>query len=505
MQSNDTYLIVLMTHTWGSRLEFMYNKLKTIHDTILLVDNSTQDYTFPEESIFFNKSEFEQIDNISEYKTFMNNFNPFFKIYDTLIKYNYVYMIEYDVEFLGSWERLFNLTDGIKSDLIISSLTSNYPNIKKRKNTRKINEDEILKIGKVTGLCKYSFPEKNIQADKSILDIPSDYFSIGLCSFSRYSKKYLNFLYNELPHYKDYFELLIPSLALYHNFSIISLLDTYPDICGVFLPSIQNMQINVSYNKINKLFHPIKVSDYYEDWKKYKSDYTDILNSNLNPKSLEDYSNTKNNYEEFFNISRYDPEGELIKNVITYKFLEKLKTNNACGLELLDFLRSCNIINRNQSNNLVDFKGSTHSDDMILYLIQGCSTNIWMDYEFLIEIIKNMDKYNPGLIFKLLIVISNMNYHNTKTCDIRTILHQALDEILKILYSDEKGKSRIIKNYQQLISIHDYNIPEYIKDLADKEPEEYESSYHVDFIEKYKDFLTYLDMYILLDYKNIAI
>lgn len=260
MQSSENkYLIVLITHKWGSRIEAMYDDFKSIHDTIILADEAYKnEYNFPEESILFNKNDFELAKYKGKYKTFINNFNPFFMIYDKLIEYDYVYMVEYDVECLGDWCDFFKKTDNIKEDLILSTINTNSENIKDLSPlTCPLTTDAFYADIESQNTGYIYIVKDQSKIDKKLIDIPSNYYTKGLHCFSRYSRELLKMLYEELPHYQEFFEILVPTLALYHGFSITGLNQKKHNLVGYFY-ALDKGGLNLSFNDFDKIHHPIK-------------------------------------------------------------------------------------------------------------------------------------------------------------------------------------------------------------------------------------------------------
>lgn len=501
MQSNNNFLIVFMTHKWGTRMQDMYNQFKNIHDTIVLADiESKNEYEMPEDTIYFDKKDF-KLPMYQGYKIFINNYNPFFTIYDKLIKYDYVYMVEWDVEFFGPWKTLFNLTDSIQDDFIISTMYSNHPDYIKYQDTNYISSFIIKEDG--SNLNKI-IELSELDNVKYIYDIPNEFYSIGLHCFSRYSNRFIKFLYKEIPHYKDFFEIVTPTLALYNGYSVTNLRKSYPKLIGSFTG---NNDVEISCKSTYKLTHPNRTTDYYTEWKNYINNYDEIMNMQFNIQEVE--SREEDNFDEILGSMYIDAEGMVMKHLIKWKLLHIMSDNKCSCDDTLSFLKKYDLIDSNIYENYlnISFNNLTITNDLLLYLTQIIGMCAGLNYNLILNIIEHKETCNKGLYYNFLISLANMSYRDIKYKDLGNTLISEINTTLNELIEIPEGVKLIKSKYDVLKSIDNYNIPNHIDEIIQNhnDEEEHISAYHNSFIEKYKDFLEYLGLSTLLNYKNIAL
>lgn len=493
--SKNNYLIVLMTHKWGSRIEAMYDDFKSIHDTIILTDEAYKnEYNFPEESIFFNKNDFELAKYKGKYKTFINNFNPFFMIYDKLIEYDYVYMVEYDVAYFGNWKNFFDEIDNLSEDLILSTLRSNHPSIKNINPSQAALNPYNFYPSKEAEEEGYNYIVKDYsKIDKKLLNnLPQEYYSIGLHCLSRYSNKLIRFLKEEMPHYREFFEMLTPTLAIYNGFSVTGL-DLYnPKLLATFAARAWP---KMTPDCINKLFHPIKTPHKYTDWLEKKEDIVKILDKNV-----------------------YNMSEELLQNIIIDSLLNLWQDNHAHDCEVRKIIHKYNLYFFTKDKRLI-FKDilsmyiHEKCDDFILisimYLLKtGVCTHFYIPH--IISLLQSDNKLNTGIYMTFIILLMNCFYNKRTQTDDFIFLNQKLNKLYEELkVCDKESICRILSYSKDYIpNIHNDNI----QNLYNKYKTEIErytisnkSNLNIKSIEDSRDLLDFLDLQILTDYKLYAL
>lgn len=179
----------------------------------------------------------------------------FKKIYDLFFdKYNYYYLIEYDVRFNGDWSYLFQTLNRLNEDLVCSHLSyynsiyegGPYPRWKLKKMFSK--EDRLImdEFGEITENLCFSF-------------LP----------FCRLSNRLMRVVNNYYKTFDGFFEIVIPTLCIENDFSPVDL-----DFLGFTNPPLEEMENyhfkcnsgsmswyeedKTVYKKPNILIHPVK-------------------------------------------------------------------------------------------------------------------------------------------------------------------------------------------------------------------------------------------------------
>lgn len=204
-------------------------------------------------NLYLDKTE----ENLTDQNTYTFRSQLIFKnIYKLFPGYEYYYLIEYDVRFIGDWRSLFHHLSRLPEDLICShfSMYNNiyeqgpYPRWKLRKMFSKEDRLIIDESGKITDDLYFSF-------------LP----------FCRLSNSLMRLVYDYYETYDGFFEIVIPTICIKNDLSVIDL-----DHLGLTCPQLEikepdNFHLRCNsgsmswyeedktvYDKPNILIHPIK-------------------------------------------------------------------------------------------------------------------------------------------------------------------------------------------------------------------------------------------------------
>lgn len=194
-------------------------------------------------------------ENLIDQNTYTFRSQLIFKnIYKLFSRYEYYYLIEYDVRFTGSWNSLFHRLSRLSEDLICShfSIYNNiyelgpYPCWKLRKMFSKEDRLIIEESGKITDDLYFSF-------------LP----------FCRLSNSLMKLVYDYYETYDGFFEIVIPTICIKNDLSVIDL-----DSLGFTCPPLEEIgnyhfkcnsgsmswyeEDKTVYKKSNILIHPVK-------------------------------------------------------------------------------------------------------------------------------------------------------------------------------------------------------------------------------------------------------
>lgn len=265
-------LVVILTHVWGEQIKNMCEEISKCRDIILLADiESKNKYNYPNNIdnmnvIFFDKKNHNF--NIDSHKSknvkrryFFNNFLAIFQIMDEIRKYDRFWMIESDVRYHGDWCDFFKKTDNIQGDLLISNLY-----------TYEQDKNFFWWPNNKQGFDYTNRELYKFSSDKNFNDIPKDKWCHALFCISRISLPLMEMLYQEFPHYNIFFECLVPTLTIYHNF-IIKCLNKHPEIMS---KSYNWLPVN-GFMEDNVIHHACKSID-YEKYNYEQKIYEQIIN-----------------------------------------------------------------------------------------------------------------------------------------------------------------------------------------------------------------------------------
>lgn len=244
---------VLLTHIWNDSIQNVYRELKKIHDVIILFDKDSKFYN---ESLktnkdmrFFSEEDLKNVNMVKfDYRkycdiAFFNDFAPIVLYADELLQYDYIYLWEYDVRFNGDYNYLFDSLKDVSQDLIVTRGMHKHTN--KHDGWWPDNESK-----------EYYYEKYPLKKEKSMMDIPIEYWYRALFCFSRLSNRLLKVLKDELPKYPEYFELIVPTLCLYNNMTITNVC-----YCGnkdLMSSTWSWMPYTGKMDEKNKLYHAIK-------------------------------------------------------------------------------------------------------------------------------------------------------------------------------------------------------------------------------------------------------
>lgn len=246
-------VIVLLTHVWNPGVKEVYDNLSKVYKTLVFFDKDSKYYNnnidklenvrlFTEEDLLkINMVKFHVRRDCNH--CFFEDFSPIILYADELLQYDYIYLWEYDVRFNGDYKYLFDQFKDTKQDLVISRGVHNRTN--KHDGWWPNNDAK-----------EWYYEKYPLHKEKTMLDIPKKYWYRALFCFSRLSNRLLKVVKEEMPKYPEYFENIVPTLALYNDMSITNIC-----YCGeedVLAKSWSWLPYKGIMNEKNKLYHAIK-------------------------------------------------------------------------------------------------------------------------------------------------------------------------------------------------------------------------------------------------------
>lgn len=249
-------VIILLTHVWNDNIKDLHDKLSDCHKTLILFDETSSFYNDELRSLdnirFFNDDKIKETGmekyypmpknkDIKEGELMFNNFSAILTIKDELLQYDYIYIWEYDVRFNGDYHTLFDVMSNLNDDMLSTNLTTYIYNA---------NDEWWPHLN--AGVFY-----KSLNKEKTMLDIPKEYWVCSIMPFCRFSKKAMKLLIRELPKYPEYFEILVPTLCFFNYLKI-------SDCIFIDNEHVTNKQTfdwrpqQGPMNQINKIYHAIK-------------------------------------------------------------------------------------------------------------------------------------------------------------------------------------------------------------------------------------------------------